>query len=74
MVLQGVALWRYKREPVWLAVVAGCRLGDVLTDWAVVFTADHLTWVGTVAFMLAGPANLIFGVALLSQPSASPQR
>lgn len=65
LVLQVIALWRWRRDPMWLAVVAGCRLGDALTDVTCLALANHTTVFARLAFPAAGVGNLIIGVALL---------
>jgi hypothetical protein len=64
-VLQAVALARWKSEDVWLAVVAGARLSDVLTDWSYLYFSSHITPLGAVGLIAAGPLNLVAGVYLL---------
>lgn len=36
---QAIALWRWRREPEWLAVAAGVRLSDLFTDISYVLAA-----------------------------------
>jgi len=62
--LQAIALWRWKREPGWLAAVSGARFSDVLTDWSYLWFSTHLTWHGTLGLFAAGPFNLLCGVYL----------
>lgn len=63
--LQAVALRRWRAAPVWLAVVAGARLGDALTDWSYLYFCAHVTPWGAVALLSAGPLNLAAGLYLL---------
>jgi hypothetical protein len=53
---QIVALVRWKREPVWLAVVAGVRLSDIFTDATYVLVATHTT---TFARLTLAPSSLM---------------
>jgi hypothetical protein len=64
-VLQIVAWRRWRAEPAWLAVVAGARLGDGLTDWTYVAFAHDLTWYGRAMLLAASPMNWICGWLLL---------
>jgi hypothetical protein len=67
LVLQVAALVRWRREPWWLFVVAGARLGDALTDVACLTFCAHATPWAWVAFSAAGVGNLVFGAWLLRQ-------
>jgi hypothetical protein len=64
-ILQVIALARWRRSPMWLAVVAGCRLGDALTDVTCLAFAAHSTIFARIAFPAAGIGNLVAGVVLL---------
>jgi hypothetical protein len=65
VVIQVIALARWRVRPVWIAVVAGCRLGDVLTDvTCLVFSESHTVF-AWIAFPLAGLGNVVLGVFLL---------
>lgn len=64
-VLQAIALARWERDPAWLLVVAGARLGDVLTDWTYLGFARDVTWFARVALFATSPANLAIGVFLV---------
>jgi hypothetical protein len=63
--LQVFALSRWRRDPMWLAVVAGCRLGDALTDVTCLAFASRVTVFAWIAFPIAGAGNLIAGIVLL---------
>ncbi len=63
--IQVLALLRWRRERWWLSVVAGCRLGDCLTDITCLAFCDRITAFGAVAFPAAGIGNVLVGVWLL---------
>jgi hypothetical protein len=63
-VLQAIALWRWKRAPVWLAIVAGARFSDMLTDWNYLYFSAHITTMGAIGLFLAGPLNFLAGLYL----------
>ena len=63
-ILQAIALWRWKREPGWLAVISGVRFSDVLTDWSYLWFSTHMTWLGALGLFAAGPLNLLCGLYL----------
>ena len=65
LALQVIALARFRVDPAWLAVVAGARLGDALTDWTHALLAPDLTWIGGVLLFTASPVNLLAGAWLL---------
>jgi hypothetical protein len=65
LVLQVIALVRWRKDPMWLAIVAGCRLGDALTDVTCLALANSTTVFAWIAFPLAGIGNLLVGVSLL---------
>jgi hypothetical protein len=50
---QAIALWYWRKKPIWLVVVAGVRFSDLFTD---------------VSYMLAVPALTPLGWAILSPP------
>lgn len=62
---QAIALWRWKREHVWLAVVAGLRLSDIFTDVTYVLVAQHTTWFAKLTLAPSSLANLLVGLWLL---------
>jgi len=62
---QAVAVWRWRREPEWLAVVAGVRLCDALTDLTYVFLARDTTWFAWATLPAMGPINALMGWYLL---------
>jgi hypothetical protein len=62
---QVVALVRWRREPVWLAVVAGVRLSDIFTDVTYVFVAHDTTLFARLTLAPMSVLNFLFGVFLL---------
>lgn len=63
--IQAVALGRWRRTPGLLLVVAGCRLGDMLTDITCLVFASNVTVFGAIAFPIAGLGNVALGTALI---------
>jgi hypothetical protein len=63
--LQAIALVRWKRDPVWLAVVAGARLGDVFTDVTYVLFARDATLFAKLTLPPMLVCNALFGLFLL---------
>lgn len=63
--MQSIALARWRRDPMWLAVVAGCRLGDALTDVTCLAFASGRTIFAWLAFPAAGIFNVVVGVYLI---------
>jgi hypothetical protein len=72
--LELIAAFRFRREPEWLAVVAGARLADVLTDWTYLGFCADVTLFGRVALFAAGPMNLVLGIWLLRRYRAATAR
>ncbi|HPQ69031.1 MAG TPA: hypothetical protein PKW95_07865 [bacterium] len=61
MIVQAIALLRWKRAPWLLVLVAGCRLGDALTDVTCLIFCESVTVWGAIGFPLAGVGNLVVG-------------
>lgn len=70
LVLQVAAYRRFRREPWWLAVIAGVRLSDMLTDWTHALVAPDMTWLGYACLLSAGPVNVAAGVLLIRAHAA----
>jgi hypothetical protein len=66
MLLQLIALVRWRNQPYWLALVAGVRLTELFSDWATIVAAKQMTTLGTLALAFSPPANLLFGLILIS--------
>jgi hypothetical protein len=62
--VQGVTLWRWKTEPLWLIVTAVARFTDLFTDISYVISAPALTHLGWV-FLLPPPVLNFIGIAIL---------
>jgi hypothetical protein len=63
--MQAIALARWKRDAVWLAVVAGVRLSDVFTDATYVTVARDTTWFARAVLAPSSVMNVVLGVFLL---------
>jgi hypothetical protein len=64
------ALFVWRRAPLWLAAVAGMRLGDALTDVTCVAFCERATWAAWVLFPVAGAGNVALGLWLLAAARA----
>jgi hypothetical protein len=63
---QGITLWRWKKEPVWLAVEAGVRFSDLFTDVSyIIASRPDLTTMGWVFFVPPFFLNLLGVVIML---------
>jgi len=63
-VAQAITLWRWRRNPEWLAVAAGIRFSDLFTDICYILAVPMLTGAGW--FLLTPPAFLnLLGVIIL---------
>jgi len=61
---QAITLWRWRREPEWLAVAAGVRFSDLFTDLSYIAAAPNLTTIGW-AVLLPPPFLNLIGVVLM---------
>lgn len=66
LLFQSIALWRWRRETFWVAVVAGVRLSDIFTDVTYAFFARDLTWAGAILLPGGSLMNVIVGFWLLA--------
>ena len=64
-ILQIVAWKKWRALPYWLAIVAGARLSDGLTDWTYLYFARDLTWFARVSLFAASPMDRIAGWLLM---------
>jgi hypothetical protein len=63
--VQAITLWRWRREPVWLAVTAGARFSDLFTDASYLIASPSLTPAGWILFPLLPLLNLAGVVVML---------
>ena len=61
---QAITLWRWRKEPVWLAVAAGVRFSDLFTDISYILAVPSLTTLGWV-FLLPPPLLNLVGVVIM---------
>lgn len=64
--LQTIALFRWQKQPYWLALVAGVRFTELFSDWVTLLAAKQVTVLGTAGLLIAPPSNLLFGLILIS--------
>ena len=62
---QGITLWCWKKEPLWLVIVAGVRFSDLFTDISYVLAVPSLTTLGWVCLLPPPLLNLIGVVIML---------
>ena len=61
---QAITLWRWQKDPVWLAVTAGVRFSDLFTDLSYILSVPSLTTLGWT--LLVPPPLLNFvGVVIM---------
>jgi hypothetical protein len=65
LLCQAMAVRRWRRDAVWLAIVAGVRLSDIFTDVTYVLVARDTTWFARLTLAPTSLANLLFGLFLL---------
>ena len=63
-VVQAIALWRWRRQPLWLIAVAGARASDLLTDISYVVAVPSLTSLGWAALLPPPFLNAAFIVVM----------
>jgi len=61
---QGIALWQWRKRPIWLVIVAGVRFSDLFTDISYILAVPSLTTLGW-ACLLPPPLLNLVGVAIL---------
>jgi hypothetical protein len=64
--LQAIALCRWQTQPYWLTLVAGVRFTELFSDWVTILAAKQMTILGTAGLLISPPANLLFGLILIS--------
>ena len=63
---QAITLWRWKKQPVWLAVEAGVRFSDLFTDTSyIIASLPHITMMGWMLFVPPFFLNLLGVVIML---------
>jgi len=65
-VVQAIALWRFRRQPIWLPIVAGLRLSDVFTDLSYLIAVPSTTTVGWVLLVPPPFLNLVVVFVVLA--------
>ena len=63
--VQGITLWRWRQQPVWLAVSAGARFSDLFTDISYILAVPSLTKLGWILLTPLAFLNLLGVVILL---------
>jgi hypothetical protein len=61
---QAITLWRWRKEPVWLAVAAGIRFSDLFTDISYILAVPSLTTAGW-CLLLPPPLLNLIGVVIM---------
>jgi hypothetical protein len=61
---QGITLRYWRKNPVWLVIVAGARFSDLFTDISYILTVPSLTTLGWVC-LLPPPLLNLLGVAIM---------
>lgn len=61
---QGITLWRWKKNPVWLVIVSGVRFSDLFTDISYILAVPSLTTFGW-ACLLPPPLLNLAGVVIM---------
>lgn len=59
-----ITLWRWRKDPVWLAVSAGVRFSDLFTDVSYILAVPSLTTLGWI-LMVPPPFLNLVGVVIL---------
>ena len=62
---QAITLWRWRKEPVWLAVTAGVRYSDLFMDLWYIVAVPSLTTLGRVLLLPPPLLNLVRVVIML---------
>jgi hypothetical protein len=65
LAIQVLALARWRHWRGWLLLVAGCRLGDCVTDLSCLAFCESATTLARLAFPAAGLGNLVVGLWLV---------
>jgi hypothetical protein len=62
---QAITLWRWKKEPIWLVMVAGVRFSDLFTDISYILAVPSLTRLGWICLLPPPLLNLVGVVMML---------
>jgi hypothetical protein len=62
---QAITIWRWRTQPVWLAVTAGVRFSDLFTDISYIVTAPSLTALGWTLLLPPPFLNLVGVIIML---------
>jgi hypothetical protein len=62
---QGIALWKWKSQPIWLVIVAGARFSDLFTDISYILAVPSLTTLGWVCLLPPPLLNLVGVIIML---------
>lgn len=62
---QGITLFRWKKAPIWLAIVAGVRFSDLFTDISYILAVPSLTTLGWICLLPPPLLNLVGVVIML---------
>ena len=62
---QAITLWRWRKDPAWLAVSAGVRFSDLFTDVSYILAVPSLTTLGWILLVPLPLLNLVGVVILL---------
>jgi hypothetical protein len=72
--VQAIAIFRWRRDPRWLAAVAGVRLCDVFTDAVALALMHERTPFAWLSLAAMGPINALLAWFLLGQALAHAER
>lgn len=61
---QAIALWRWRKKPVWLPIVAGVRFSDLFTDISYILAVPSLTTFGWCV-LIPPPFLNVIGVVIM---------
>lgn len=62
---QAITLWRWRKNPLWLAVTAGVRFSDLFTDISYILAVPSLTALGWLLLLPPAPLNLVGVIIML---------
>jgi hypothetical protein len=62
---QAIVLWRWRKQPEWLAVAAGLRFSDLFTDMSYILAVPALTSLGWIVLLPPPLLNLVGVVIML---------